>query len=98
MNFGSVFRQQFETSVSKAHEAGLKGAPFGGFTHGLASGLIYLAQAILFIVGAVFVARGTIGFQEMLASLNLIIFSVSIGSQMMNFSKLLQFFLHRMPD
>ena len=86
MNFGSVFQQQFDSSVEIAHRTGLKGALFEGFTFGLATGLLYLAEAILFIVGAVLIAHEITTFQSMLAALNLITFSVSIGSQMLGFS------------
>ncbi|EPS95325.1 hypothetical protein FOMPIDRAFT_64170, partial [Fomitopsis schrenkii] len=48
--------------------------------------IIYLAEALLFYVGAVLIARGTYSLQ-MVRVLNLVVFSVSIGSQLMGFSK-----------
>ena len=52
----------------------------------MASGLIYLAEALLFYVGAVLIARGLYTYLQMVEVLNLVVFSVTIGSQLMGFS------------
>jgi len=58
-----------------------------GCTYGIASALIYLAEALLFYIGAVLLARGTYSYLQMVEVLNLIIFSVTIASQMMVFTE-----------
>lgn len=94
MNFRSVFEQQFESSLTKAHKSGIKSALIEGCTNGLASGLIYLAEAVLFIIGAILVSHSVTTFLQMLEALNLIVFSVTIGSQLMSFSELLSIAVH----
>lgn len=86
MAFEQFFERSFEKSVQNAHAAGIKGAFVEGCTHGVASSLIYLSEAILFYVGAIFVARGTYTYAQMVEVLNLIVFTVSLGSQLMGFS------------
>jgi ATP-binding cassette, subfamily B (MDR/TAP), member 1 len=56
-------------------------------SYGVASGLIYLAEALLFYVGAVLIACGLYTYLQMVEVLNLVVFSVTIGSQLMAFSK-----------
>lgn len=57
-------------------------------TFGVASGfkLICITEVLLFYVGAVLIARGTYTYLQMLEVLNLVVFMVSIGSQLMAFS------------
>jgi len=88
MGFERVFQERFEGSVESALSTGVRGAFVEGCTYGVASSLIYLAEALLFYVGAVLVANGTYTYLQMTQVLNLIVFSVSIGSQLMSFSKL----------
>ena len=49
------------------------------------SPVIYLAKALLFYVGAVLIARGLYTYLQMVEVLNLVVFSVTIGSQLMAF-------------
>ena len=91
ISFESFFRKRFAEATVKAQSTGIKGAFVEGSAHGLASGLIYLAEALLFFVGAVLVSRGTYTYNQMLEVLNLVVFSVSIGSQMMTFSEFILF-------
>ena len=86
MAFEGVFKAQFDSSVNKALTTGVKGAFVEGCTYGVASGLIYLAEALLFYVGAVLIARGLYTYLQMVEVLNLVVFSVTIGSQLMAFS------------
>jgi len=51
-----------------------------GCTYSVASGLIYVAVALLFFVGAVLISRGLYRYPEMVEVLNLVVFSVTIGS------------------
>jgi ATP-binding cassette subfamily B (MDR/TAP) protein 1 len=46
-----------------------------------------LAEALLFFVGAVLISRGLYTYLQMVEVLNLVVFSVTIGSQLMAFSK-----------
>jgi len=52
MGFEGIFQERFEDSVENALTAGVRGAFVEGCTYGVASSLIYLAEAILFYVGA----------------------------------------------
>jgi ATP-binding cassette subfamily B (MDR/TAP) protein 1 len=54
-----LFEHQFELAMDKALSMGLHGTFVEGFTLGVASGLIYATEALLFYVGAVLIARGT---------------------------------------
>jgi ATP-binding cassette, subfamily B (MDR/TAP), member 1 len=58
MAFKRIFKAQFDSSVNKALTTGVQGALVEGCTYGIASGLIYLAEALLFYIGAVLIARG----------------------------------------
>lgn len=86
MGFESAFQEKFDASVDRALSTGLRGAFVEGCTYGVASALIYLAEALLFYVGAVLMARGTYTYLQMVQVLNLVVFTVSIGSQLMAFS------------
>ena len=87
MGFENVFQQKFEQTVDNALTAGMRGAFVEGCTHGVASALIYLSEAVLFYVGAVLVANGTYDYLRMVQVLNLVVFTVTIGSQLMSYSK-----------
>lgn len=87
MNFEGIFQAQFDKSADLALSTGVRGAFVEGCTYGVASALIYLAEALLFYVGAVLIARGTYTYLQMVEVLNLVVFTVTIGSQLMAFSK-----------
>lgn len=87
MAFEGIFRSHFDLATDKALTTGVRGAFVEGCTHGLASALIYLAEALLFYVGAVLIARGTYTYLQMVEVLNLVVFSVTIGSQLMAFTE-----------
>lgn len=86
MGFEGVFQERFEKSADDALDTGVRGAFVEGCTNGVSSALIYLAEAVLFYVGAVLVARGTYNYLRMVQVLNLVVFTVTIGSQLMAFS------------
>lgn len=69
----------------------MRGALVEGCSFGVANGLIYLAEALLFFVGAELVANGTYTYLRMVEVLNLVVFTVTIGAQLMAFSKLFVF-------
>ena len=86
MGFESAFREKFNSAVESALSTGVRGAFIEGCSYGVASALIYLAEALLFYVGAVLIANGTYSYLQMIQTLQLVVFSVSIGSQLMAFS------------
>jgi ATP-binding cassette, subfamily B (MDR/TAP), member 1 len=86
MAFESVFERQFDAAASQAMTIGVRGAFVEGCSFGVASSLIYLAEALLFYVGAILIANGTYTYLRMVETLNLVVFTVSIGSQLMAFS------------
>ena len=87
MGFESAFREKFDAAVDSALSTGVRGAFVEGCSYGVASALIYLAEALMFYVGAVLVANGTYDYLRMIQALNLVVFTVTIGSQLMSFSK-----------
>ncbi|KAF7361389.1 hypothetical protein MSAN_01171800 [Mycena sanguinolenta] len=87
MRFEAVFRSQFDKAADQAVSVARKGALVEGSTYGVACGLIYLAEAVLFYFGAVLVARGTYTYLQMVQVLNLVVFTVTIGSQLMAFTQ-----------
>jgi ATP-binding cassette subfamily B (MDR/TAP) protein 1 len=52
MAFEGIFKAQFDSLVNKAFTTGIRGAFVEGCTYGVAtrSGLIYLAEALLFLI------------------------------------------------
>jgi len=86
MAFEGTFKQEFNKSADLALRTGVKGAFVEGCTYGVSSGLIYLAEAMLFYVGAVLISKGLYTYLQMVEVLNLVVFSVTIGSQLMAFS------------
>lgn len=86
MGLEKTFRDKFESSVNEALVTGQRGAFVEGCTYGVASALIYLSEALLFYVGAVLMANGTYTYLRMVQVLNLVVFTISIGSQLMAFS------------
>jgi ATP-binding cassette subfamily B (MDR/TAP) protein 1 len=91
MGFESVFQQRFDAAADAALSSGVRGAVFEGCTYGVASALIYMSEALLFYVGARLVVNGTYSYLQFVQVLNLVVFSVSIGSQLMAFSAFLSF-------
>ncbi|KJA23691.1 hypothetical protein HYPSUDRAFT_201126 [Hypholoma sublateritium FD-334 SS-4] len=87
MALGPVFAAQFDAATQRALATGVRGALVEGCTHGVASALIYLAEALLFFVGAALIARGTYTYLQMVEVLNLVVFSVTIGAQLMAFTQ-----------
>lgn len=98
MAFEGIFRDRFETSLNTALKTGVKGAFVEGTNVGVASGLIYLAEGLLFWVGAVLVARGIYSYIRMVQVLQLVVFSVSIASQLMAFSESVVFYPSSRPE
>lgn len=86
MGFENFFQDRFNESAESALRIGVRGAFVEGCTYGVASSLIYLSEALLFYAGAILVSNGTYTYLQMVQVLNLVVFTVSIGSQLMAFS------------
>jgi ATP-binding cassette subfamily B (MDR/TAP) protein 1 len=82
MSFESAFKARFDKATDDAFAVGVQGAFIGGSVYSIANALIYLAEALLFYVGAVLLSRGTYSYLQMVEVLNLVIFTVTIGSQL----------------
>ncbi|KIJ16531.1 hypothetical protein PAXINDRAFT_75657, partial [Paxillus involutus ATCC 200175] len=82
-----VRQSHFDEAPSLYLSIGIRGAFVEGCTYGVASALIYLAEALLFYVGATLIARGTYTYLQMVQVLNLVVFTVTIGSQLMAFTQ-----------
>jgi len=91
MSFESAFQHKFDTAVDTAYRSGIRGAFVEGCSFGVANALIYLAEALLFFIGAVLIANGTYTYLRMVEVLNLVVFTVTIGSQLMTFSEFIYF-------
>jgi ATP-binding cassette subfamily B (MDR/TAP) protein 1 len=86
MAFEGVFQKEFDKATDEALSTGIRGACVEGCTYGVASALIYLAEAVLFYAGALFITHGIYTYLQMVEVLNLVVFTVTIGSQLMAFS------------
>jgi ATP-binding cassette, subfamily B (MDR/TAP), member 1 len=87
MGFEGIFKNHFDRAADLALSTGVRGAFVEGCTFGVASSLIYLAEALLFYVGAVLIAKATYTYLQMVEVLNLVVFTVSLGGQLMAFSE-----------
>ncbi|CAE6384177.1 unnamed protein product [Rhizoctonia solani] len=85
MALESVFKAQFERSLGTAMRTGVQGAFITGCGFGIVNALIYVAEAALFYVGAVLMARQGYSYLKMLQALNLVVFSVTIAAQLLSF-------------
>ncbi|KAG8950795.1 hypothetical protein FRC03_012739 [Tulasnella sp. 419] len=85
MAFESVFEKQFDEALEKALKSGVSGAMIAGTGYGVGNAMVYFSQAVLYYFGAVFMAKGTYSYLQLLEILNLVVFSVSIAAQMMAF-------------
>ena len=63
--FEKIFKARFDAAVDKALSTGVPRAFVEGCTHGVASALIDFAEALLFYVGAVLIARGMYTYRQM---------------------------------
>jgi ATP-binding cassette, subfamily B (MDR/TAP), member 1 len=86
MSFENAFKSQFDKAADSALSVGVRGALIEGSTYGVASAVIYMAEALLFYVAAILLSRGIYTYLRTVEVLNLIIFTVTIGSQLMAFS------------
>jgi ATP-binding cassette subfamily B (MDR/TAP) protein 1 len=85
MALESVFEKHFLESLKQARRTCLRGSVLSGVSFGLANALVYLAEALVFFVGAALMARGTYSYLQLVEVIDLILFTVNLGSQMMTF-------------
>lgn len=78
-----VFSSNFHDATLDAENNGRRGAAVSGFGFGLGEALTYLAEALMYYVGAVLIIKGTYNFEKMLIVFNLIIFAVTFAAQTM---------------
>jgi ATP-binding cassette subfamily B (MDR/TAP) protein 1 len=81
MGLESAFKVHFDKASNAALKTGSRGAFVEGCTYGVASSFIYLAEALLFYVGAILIANGTYTYLKMVQVLNLVVFTVVLASQ-----------------
>jgi ATP-binding cassette, subfamily B (MDR/TAP), member 1 len=86
MGLENAFDKLFQAATDRALRAGIRGAVFEGCSHGVANAMIYLSEALLFYVGAVLIVKGIFTYLQMVEVLNLVVFTVTISSQLMAFS------------
>ena len=96
MGLESAFDAHFQVANHRALSTGLRGAYFEGCGRGVANGLIYGAEALLFYTGAVLISKGIYTYLQMVQVLNLVVFTVTIGSQLMVFSASFVSLAHRL--
>ena len=87
MSLEPVLQSQFDKATSACLSTGIRGAFVEGGSYGVASALIYLAEALLFYAAAVLIAKGTYTYLQMVQVLDLVVFTVTIGSQLMSFTQ-----------
>ncbi len=85
MNLQHVFQEQYDQSLQEALKAGVTGAMIAGTGFGVANALVYFAEALLFYVGAVMMAKNIYTYLQLLETLNLVVFTVSIAAQLLAF-------------
>lgn len=87
MTFDRIFEEQFQAAADDALKVASSGGKREGISFGFASGLIYMSEALLFYIGAILIANGTYTYLQMVQTLNLLLFTVTIGSQLLAFSE-----------
>lgn len=94
MALDEVFGDSFRDAVRWVESYGIRSAPFSGFGYGLKDACTYLAQALLYYVGAVLMLRGRLTLERMMIVANLIVFGVTYATQVIaylpNLSKAIQ--------
>ncbi|KAJ9474629.1 putative Alpha-factor-transporting ATPase (putative) [Pseudozyma hubeiensis] len=85
MGLEPVFDTMYQVAVDEAQRCGMGSSVFAGFGHGMSDALTYIAEALIFYVGARLMIEGEYGFQRMMEVFNLIIFAVTFAAQMLTF-------------
>ncbi|KAK4705248.1 ATP-binding cassette, subfamily B (MDR/TAP), member 1, partial [Phenoliferia sp. Uapishka_3] len=83
MAIEKVFATTFEEAVQETYVGGRKAATFSAFGYALGNSLTYIAEALMFYVGAVLCTSGKYTFSKMIEVFTLILFSITFSSQIM---------------
>lgn len=83
MGLETVFDRMYQLAVADAQRHGMRSSVFSGFGHGLSEALTYIAEALIFFVGAKLMISGEYDFKKMMQVFNLIIFAVTFAAQML---------------
>ncbi|KAJ1025207.1 hypothetical protein NDA16_002711 [Ustilago loliicola] len=83
MGLETVFDRMYQLAVADAQRCGMRSSVFSGFGHGLSEALTYIAEALIFFVGAKLMISGEYDFKRMMQIFNLIIFAVTFAAQML---------------
>ncbi|WAR58581.1 hypothetical protein PtB15_5B815 [Puccinia triticina] len=81
MSLEPLMRERFIESSIKSRKMFIRSAPLHGISSGLNIAMTYLADGLLFYVGAVLVIKGLYTFEKLLQVFSLIIFSVTFAGQ-----------------
>ncbi|PLW50024.1 hypothetical protein PCASD_01277 [Puccinia coronata f. sp. avenae] len=81
MSLEPLMRERFIESAIKSRKMFIRSAPLHGISSGLNIAMTYLADGLLFYVGAVLVMKGLYTFEKLLQVFSLIIFSVTFAGQ-----------------
>ncbi|KIM24333.1 hypothetical protein M408DRAFT_27162 [Serendipita vermifera MAFF 305830] len=98
MGFERVFKEQFERALERAMRCGVDGGFVDGMAFGIANAVIYLAQGLIYYVGAVFIVQGIYSFLQMIEVLNLVAFSLVIAAQTLYFTQKIHKSLQALRD
>ena len=85
MGLETVFDRMYQLAVADAQRCGMRSSVFSGFGHGMSEALTYVAEALIFFVGAKLMISGEYDFKRMMQVFNLIIFAVTFAAQMLTF-------------
>ncbi|KAH9458339.1 hypothetical protein Pst134EB_010646 [Puccinia striiformis f. sp. tritici] len=81
MSLEPLMRERFIDSTIQSRKMFIRSAPLHGISSGLNIAMTYLADGLLFYVGAVLVMKGLYTFEKLLQVFSLIIFSVTFAGQ-----------------
>ncbi|KAG8836175.1 hypothetical protein FRC17_009518 [Serendipita sp. 399] len=98
MGFDDIFKEQFERTLESAMKSGIDGGFIDGLGFGIANALIYLAQGVIYYVGAVLIVKGLYTFLQMIEVLNLVSFSLVIAAQYLYFMQRIHKSLQSLRD
>ncbi|KNZ55622.1 hypothetical protein VP01_262g4 [Puccinia sorghi] len=81
MSLEPLMRERFIECTIKSRKMFIRSSPLHGLSSGLNIAMTYLADGLLFYVGAVLVMKGLYTFEKLLQVFSLIIFSVTFAGQ-----------------
>ncbi|SNX84037.1 related to STE6 - ABC transporter [Melanopsichium pennsylvanicum] len=85
MGLEMVFDLTYRLAVADAQRCGMRASIFSGFGHGMSEALTYIAEALIFYVGAKLMISGEYDLKRMMQVFNLIIFAVTFAAHMLTF-------------